>query len=198
MRSDHHAGWVVVGLVCASLCSLSSCALIRLTGEVITFTGKVATTAVKTTTAVVGSTVKLGGGIVRRFSGRREVKLDKEGDSYFVEVKVNGRQRGRLVLDTGATNVQISARLAQKAGINFAQSEIVNCTLADGSVVTARTVTLKKLQVGSVTVGEINALVFEKDYSDSSDGLLGMSFLNHFIFEVDTRRDVLILKNKDE
>ncbi len=81
-------------------------------------------------------------------------------------------------------------------GLDLSRGERVRCTLADGSVKYAKVVELKEVRVGGARVKKVKALVLEHDAVEDSDGLLGMSFLNNFHFELDTDRDLLILKCK--
>jgi len=187
-------------LVGVAFICLSSCSVIKLTGEVISLTGKVATAAVKTTGAVVMTTGKIAyaatGATVRFFAGKRTIKLEKKGNSYFVKVKINGKKKARLILDTGATSVQISSEIAEKLKINVSKGKKVQCTLADGSVVWARSIMLDEIELDNVSVKDVSALVIENSIDQDSDGLLGMSFLNNFIFQIDTDKDLLILQHK--
>lgn len=189
---------VVLGMA-LPVCLLTSCGVLRLTGEAVVFTGKVATTAVKTTGVVVMTTGKIAGATVSYFAGEKTVDLEREGNSFYVNVTVNRKQKVRLLLDTGATNVQISPALAARLGLNLRTAERVHCTLADGSVTVARVVTLKELQLTrSVKAQDVRALVLNADSTSDSGGLLGMSFLSNFIFQLDTDACELRLRHKEK
>lgn len=176
---------------------LSACAVVELAGDVVVLTGKVAVTAVKTTGAVVMTTGKLAGATVGYFAGKRKIKLEREGNTYYVNARLNGKKNARLILDTGATSVQISSKLAKKLKINLKKADTVQCTLADGSVVPARVVVLKEVKLDGVKVKDVSALVIENDSDQDGDGLLGMSFLNNFIFQIDPDKNLLILQHKE-
>jgi len=113
-----------------------------------------------------------------------------------LKVKINGKKKARLILDTGATSVQISSEIAEKLKINVSKGKKVQCTLADGSVVWARSIMLDEIELDNVSVKDVSALVIENSIDQDSDGLLGMSFLNNFIFQIDTDKDLLILQHK--
>lgn len=195
---------VAIQLIALSSFTLCSCkavmdtgsSTLKLAGSVIVFAGKVVLTTGKVAWAVVKTTAKLGGGVVRFFTGKKTVKLEREGNSLYVKARLNKKHKARLLLDTGATSVQISSRLANKMGLDLSRGERVRCTLADGSVKYAKVVELKEVRVGGARVKKVKALVLEHDAVEDSDGLLGMSFLNNFHFELDTDRDLLILKCK--
>ena len=177
---------------------LPGCRLTKLAGDTVVLSGKVARETIKLSGEIVQTSGKLGGAGVRYFSGARVVKLEKEGNSYFVKARINRKHSARLLVDTGATDVQISSELARKMGIETSGKGTVNCTLANGSVVPAIPIILDEIRVGSVNVKNVDALVLVHDYRSYGDGLLGMSFLGHFAFELNTSRNELILRHIDD
>ena len=178
---------------------LTSCSILSFLGDAVVFTGKAATAAVKTTGAVVVTTGRITGKVgkatVGFFRGSVKVPLHREGNSLLVDVELNGELDTRLVLDTGATSVQIAPALARKLGLDLSGSERVQCTLADNRTVWARAITLDEVQVGRARVKDVSALVIETDPSDDG-GLLGMSFLENFVFQIDAENSQLILDRK--
>lgn len=187
---------IILTLFLISVYLLVSCGILGVAGDAVVFTGKVATTAVKTTGAVVMTTGRIAGATVRVFKGKKTIKLEREGNTYYVKVKINKKKTARLILDTGATSVQISSRLAKKLKIKKSKGEIVQCTLADGRTVQARSVVLKEVRLDGVKVEKVRALIIDNDIEQDSDGLLGMSFLNNFIFQIDPDNNLLILQHK--
>lgn len=174
---------------------LVSCRLLWLAGDVVELTGKVVVTSVKTTAVIVQTTAKLTGATVSYFAGKRKVRLERDGGSCYVAARINRRHKARLLLDTGATSVQISPALARRLGIDLDRADRVRCTLADGSVTTAGVATLHEVRLTrTIKVADVRALVLEHDETADSDGLLGMSFLEHFVFQLDPANDVLILR----
>ena len=196
-RPDWRRAAACVLLAAAIAPWLTSCRLLWLAGDLVELTGKVVVTTVKTTAVVVQTTAELTGATVSYFTGRRKVKLEREGNSFYVRVRINRRHKARLLLDTGATSVQVSPALARRLGVDIDRAERVRCTLADGSVTTARVVTLRELRLTrKIKVADVRALVLDDDHTDDSDGLLGMSFLDHFIFQLDPTNDTLVLRCK--
>ncbi len=183
---------------------MCSCSVFRYTGEAIDFTGKVARTTINTTGTVLMATGKviqtsvgMGRATVRYFSGQKTIKLERHGNSYYVRVIINKHYKARLLLDTGASSVQISSGLAGTMGIGPSSGKTVDCVLADGSVITAKLVTLNRLEVGTVSVNNVSAVILANNSTADSDGLLGMSFLNNFDFQIDTKNDLLILQYRE-
>ena len=188
-------------IICIYPIVLCSCAVVEFTGKTVEMTGRVVRTGVKTTGTIVTTTGKIanssgkvGAAGIRYAIGKRVIPLDRIGNSFYTIVKLNGRYNARLLVDTGATNVQISDRLARTMGIDTRHSRQVRCTLADGSTTYAKAVTLKEVKLGGTKVKNVEALVIESD----GDGLLGMSYLNNFIFELDPENSVLVLRSKTE
>ena len=180
---------------CNLLTILTSCSVVRLTGDTVVVGGKVARETVKFSSLVVEKGAKLGGAGIRYFAGTRVVKLEREGDSYYVKVRINKKQNVRLLLDTGASNVQVSQKIALESGIDINQSQRVNCTLADGSIAPAAAIVLKEVRIGGVKVKDVDAVVLLSEEIALNGGLLGMSFLNKFNFEIDTDRNLLLLRH---
>jgi predicted aspartyl protease len=52
------------------------------------------------------------------------------------------------------------------------------------------------MKVGRARIKNVRAIVMEDDSLDTSDGLLGMSFLNNFTFHMDPSEGQLTLKKK--
>lgn len=178
--------------------ALSSCGVVETAGDVVYYTGKVLFTVVKTTGEVIVWTGKGVVSTVRYFAGRRTAKLERVGDSYYVQARIDDEEEARLVLDTGATSVQISSLLAERLGIGPDAGRAVQCTLAGGRVVPARLVTLDSVEVGGACVENVRALVLRHEGPSRDDGLLGMSFLGHFVFQIDTDEDELVMKPREE
>lgn len=182
--------------------------LVKGTTALVTTTGKLGVETVKLTSKAVGATGdlvantgKLAGKTHKFISNvpdvvgpARIIKLTRRGDSLYAGAVVNGRAKANLLLDTGATDTQISSELARKLKIPLHKGTLVPVTLAGGRQAVARSIKLKELQVGPMKVKNIDALVIEGDHAMSEDGLLGMSFLKYFEFKIDARNGELTLK----
>ena len=184
-------------IVALALPLLCSCMAVDAAKGAAKLTGKAAIATAKLTGKAAVATGKAGVAGVKYATGRRTVKLEKEGNSYYAEVKINKRNKARLLLDTGATNVQISAWMARKLGLSLSRAEKVTVSLADGSTHTARIVTLKELRVGKAKAKNVKALVIEGASIPERGGLLGMSFLNRYNFQIDTGKHLLILRARN-
>jgi clan AA aspartic protease (TIGR02281 family) len=200
---------------CLCLLMIYGCALLEATGEVVGVVGKVGWEAAKavgnvayTGTSMAGQTAngaskKMSStSYASRDSGitvpgaRTVVRLELEGKSYFVRVKFNDKVSGRLLLDTGASAVQISRSMAKRLSVSKKKSQAIPVTLAGGAVVAGRMVTLYKVPIGEMAARNVKVIILDYEENQASDGLLGMSFLENFIFQIDTRKKQLILEKR--
>jgi clan AA aspartic protease (TIGR02281 family) len=116
----------------------------------------------------------------------------------IVEATVCGREKCFMVVDTGATSVTISPSLVKVLGLSDQLGKNVNATLADGTQTTGREVVIPQLSVVGMEVRGVNAVVLDEP-GVGIDGLLGLSYLNHFDFHLDQQHpSKLILKPKTE
>lgn len=163
---------------------LNGCAMVDLAVG----TGKVALTVAKTAGKAVVKVAQMP-------SRRKIVKLEKEGNTLLVNAIFNRKVKAKLIVDTGCTHTQISKRIAEELGIDVDKCKDVTCTLADGSTMTAKAVTIKELRIGAMTANNVDAVVVENNIR-GHDGLLGMSFLNNFVFKVDVEKEELVLEKR--
>ena len=90
---------------------------------------------------------------------------------FLTSVMINGKRHEGLI-DTGATTVAMSPKLAQEIGIAYSDAPVVRGKTANG-VVQGRAVKLATMTVGSITLKDVEAAVLESDV----ELLVGMSFL---------------------
>jgi aspartyl protease family protein len=121
------------------------------------------------------------------------IKLENETNSLWVNVLINDKHRKRMIVDSGASTVSLSDRMAREMGIKLdANGTPVRVSLADGRVVPATMVKLDSVKVGKFTVLDVECCVLSPEAPDAP-ALLGMSFLGQFKFEVDTAQAELKL-----
>jgi clan AA aspartic protease (TIGR02281 family) len=104
--------------------------------------------------------------------------------------------RTHLLLDTGATITTISENLAARLGIGAQQTWPSTARVADGRIVPTRLASLNRLDVGRKS--QQNAMVSILSGSGDggeSEGLLGMSFMQHFRYELDFENAVIRWKD---
>jgi clan AA aspartic protease (TIGR02281 family) len=156
-------------------------------------------TVAKVTGKVVGATAVLTGKgiktVVNMASGKHVIQCDKIGNNLVVHTVLNRKVKASLLLDTGCSETQISEDVAKKLGIRTANSNTVFCRLADGRTVAGKEINIKEMKIGTVRVKNIHAIVLGSDQV-GQNGLLGMSFLNNFIFKVDSQKAELVLQKR--
>jgi clan AA aspartic protease (TIGR02281 family) len=114
------------------------------------------------------------------------------GGNFMVEVVFNNRVKALLMVDTGASLVTISERIAKQLGYrNNPNSAEIPFTTA-GGMVWMPMVALDTVRVGEAKVDLVEASV--NSQMGDMDGLLGMSFLGDYRVEMDTARSQMILK----
>ncbi len=139
---------------------------------------------------------------MRRQSKEEEAKprrIDFSADSHSINLPVtlNKKVEARLVLDTGATLVVLNKGIAEKLNLKTGPaSPEIKLTLADGRQVNAKFVVLESVKVENSEAQDVEAAVMLEDVRDASfgDGLLGMSFLKHFSFNVNYKERRLTLE----
>jgi len=179
---------------------LSGCSVVRTTGAVVGAAGKAVYVTAKVTGKVVGTTAVVAGKgaktVVNMATGRHVVKLTRRGNSLTTNVLLNRKVRVDLIVDTGANDTVISSSLAKKIGISVNKGKNVLCQVADGRSVSAKQVNIREVRVGGARIYNVQAVVLDSGETGNSPGLLGMSFLNNFVFKVDTEKELLVLQKR--
>jgi len=114
------------------------------------------------------------------------------GGHFFATGRINGVPL-RLVVDTGATHVSLSASAARRLGLNTAKGKTVTANTANGAT-QAVALTLDSVELQGQTVRGVSAMVMSQDLGPATDVLLGMSFLRHF--EVNSDGYIMTLRPK--
>lgn len=119
--------------------------------------------------------------------------LKARGFGYCVDAVVNGDIRLNMLVDTGASFTILAVSAASRLGVTNLEE------LPRMPVSTAGGVTwIYLVELESVKVGEAEAVSIEGGVSDQVagglDGLLGMSFLGEFVYQVDGPGEKMSLK----
>ncbi len=126
----------------------------------------------------------------RQTAGYREASLAADaGGQYAADVLVDGMSV-RMLVDTGATVVTISARTAARLGIVPAPGPKWRIRTANGEPF-ASTVTLELVSFGGLYLRDVQALILVPEAGDAN--LLGASFLKRLV-SVEQRDGVLFLR----
>ncbi len=126
-------------------------------------------------------------------SGKVQVPLiPVSGGNFLVDIFLNGRVKARLMLDTGASFIALSEEIGQKLGIfNSGASAEIPFNTAGGEE-WMPLVALQTVSAGNAQSQLVEASIGK--HIKDIDGLLGMSFLGDFRFEIDRTNKLLTLK----
>lgn len=116
------------------------------------------------------------GGIVRQGAedGRALVVVQRDRSGhYLAEGTING-QAVRFLLDTGATDVAISERLARSLGLDFGPRVTVMTAAGPAPAWVTR---LPEVSLGGLSRANVRAMITP---GLGEEALLGMSFLKHY------------------
>lgn len=126
---------------------------------------------------------------------RNDIRVEKKGNSIFVNVLLNNKTSARLLVDTGASTSLLFKEIVTK--LNPAPNMRVGktaITVADGRTAEVDLIRLESMSIGQFRVR--NVLVASSPLSSQGfDGLLGMTFLGQFIVRFDPAHGRIILED---
>ncbi len=125
------------------------------------------------------------------------IPLEKIGGSFIAQAILNKGRAARLIVDTGASMTVLSTNIAIDLGIlGTTDNELLTVNTAGGSVQVNMNY-LRSLNVGEAEAQHVAVAIHDlPDIPEQIDGLLGMSFLKHFLVTLDAEHSRLILRSK--
>lgn len=125
------------------------------------------------------------------------IGLENDRGNFWVNVAVNGKPVERMVVDSGASSISLSAALARKLGVEPKSSDPdITVGLADGRRIPAKLIKLESVRVGRFTAEDVECVVLGQEATEAPP-LLGMSFLGQFKFELDAAQAQLKMVKVD-
>jgi aspartyl protease family protein len=123
------------------------------------------------------------------------VPLQRVGRSLVVQARIGGSREAHLIVDTGATLTVVSREIARDLAL-FSESPVSMAQVSTaGGQVTVDVVRVGTMDVGGAEVHDVPVAVYDlPDATPAIDGLLGLSFLSHFLVTLDTERGQLSLR----
>ena len=133
----------------------------------------------------------------RPFNEDITIPLTKNGGSFIVQVMLNQERSAQLIVDTGASMTVLSTQIAIDLGIlGTTDNELLTVNTAGGSVQVNMNY-LSSISVGTAQATNVAVALHDlPDIPEHIEGLLGMSFLKHFLVTLDAEHARLILRSK--
>ncbi len=125
------------------------------------------------------------------------IPLKKIGGSFVVRANLNKERTADLIVDTGASMTVLSTDVAIDLGIlGTTDNKLLTVNTAGGSVQVNMNY-LISLNVGTAQAKNVAVAIHDlPDIPEQIEGLLGMSFLKHFLVTLDAEHARLILQPK--
>ena len=124
--------------------------------------------------------------------GLVEVPLFSSGNSYYVIARLNGLSRSfRFMIDTGASFTAVTSDVARYLGISVTDNSGTLVLNTANGVVNAPLRKLQSLELDGAIVKDVDIVVL--DSMNNFDGLIGLSYLNHFDIDINQSEQKLML-----
>lgn len=114
----------------------------------------------------------------RAGAGRAQIRIPSGERIVRVSARVEERQNGMFIVDTGASYATLTRAFAERLGLDLGHAPKVLLQTANG-VQLGSVVTLEKIEVQGAKAMRVPAVVID-DLGRGIDGLLGLSFLSRF------------------
>ncbi len=115
-----------------------------------------------------------------------------------IQVTFNNRVTAPMLLDTGATGMLISLKLAEKLGVlDNDKSKLLSLVGGVGGVIPAIFTILDSISVGDVEYDFIPTTISFMDFQ-GFDGLIGMDFMTNYSVYIDTKKRRVVFEELPE
>lgn len=122
--------------------------------------------------------------------GTTHVRFQRSGNLMLVHVQLNDELTAPFYVDSGCTGISLTREVAARLGLDRRPiRRLTETRTANGTILLAK-VRLDSVAVGSSRVADLAASI----NPHLSVGLLGASFLNHFVYSVDPLSGVMSLR----
>ena len=116
------------------------------------------------------------------------VPIPSNSRSIRAEAVIDGHTAAKFIIDTGATYTTIPSSLADSLGYDTSPSKASRVTISGvGGIFNVPLIRVQSLDLGGYTVRNLDVLVISEKIGPSV-GLLGLNFLKHFKYSVDSKR----------
>jgi clan AA aspartic protease (TIGR02281 family) len=121
-----------------------------------------------------------------------KIRVQQAGNAMIVLVRINDQLNVPFHIDTGASDVVLPRWAAEKLDLDLENARTGIYGTANG-VVSQRLVRLRSVSLGGARVENVPAAVSPT----MSKGLLGLSYFNHFKYDVDPVNGLVTLRRND-
>jgi clan AA aspartic protease (TIGR02281 family) len=128
--------------------------------------------------------------VARVRGGEIAIPFVKHGTLMMVEVRLNDRVDAPFIIDTGASGISIPRSVASELGLRIGSDTPRLMVQTASGVVEEPLVALASVQVGGARVENLDAMVS----SSMQIGLLGGTFFNNFVYQVDAAQGMITLR----
>ncbi len=127
---------------------------------------------------------------------KERVAIEGRGKVLIISATINQRISGRFLLDTGASYCVISKDTAASANLSGRKDgPKVRMATASGALVEATLGEARRIDVGDAVARDVQVAVVDGDPFPGFQGLIGLSFLQHFKYSVDSKSGELLLED---
>ncbi len=124
-----------------------------------------------------------------RYDEQIRIPFVRDGSLMRVDVHLNDQLSAPFLIDTGASGVSLPSHVAEQLGIRIRPDTPHVEMVTAGGVVARPVVTLQSVQLGRARVENLEATVNPA----MQVGLLGGTFFNNFIYQVDAAASEILL-----
>lgn len=124
-----------------------------------------------------------------RYDEQIRIPFVRDGSLMRVDVRLNDQLSAPFLIDTGASGVDLPSHVAEQLGIRIGPDTPHIDVITAAGVVARPVVTLQSVQLGRARVEGLEATV----NPSMQVGLLGGTFFNNFIYQVDAAASEILL-----
>ena len=129
--------------------------------------------------------------------GPKEIRFSEEGGHIFVDALLNNQVKATLLLDTGAPMTLLSGRMTKELGIKTQDVKIETMKVLGIPDLHVVSTVLDSIKIEGAEARDVDVgASIDETPQIMKDGLLGMSFLRRFNFQIDSINKKLILEKK--
>jgi len=127
----------------------------------------------------------------------KKIALQKRGNQYLVDLKINRQDEVKLLIDTGASITALTSASFNSLTTFGEVTELDRRVFRTaGGIVMGTVYSVPELGLGPYTMKDTKIAVLDYDTNSGIDGLLGMNILGQFRFQIDQENASLLLNKK--